>query len=75
LRAEVLVVIDFAVEDDGDGVVFVEHGLVAAGEVNDGQAAMAEGNMRINEETGIVRAAMSEGVAHTDDGAAVNAVR
>ena len=39
-----LVVVDFAVEDDDDRVVFVEQGLLAGGDVNDRQTAVAEGD-------------------------------
>ncbi len=41
-RPQVQEVVDLAVEHDGQGAVLVEHGLVAAGEVDDGQAAHAQ---------------------------------
>ena len=41
LGAEFAVVVDFAVEDDGAGAVFVEDGLPAAGEVDDAEASHA----------------------------------
>ena len=42
LRAQLAVVVDLAVEDHPDGAVFVANRLVAAGEVDDAQAAHAE---------------------------------
>jgi hypothetical protein len=40
--AQVLEIIDLAVEDDGDRLILVIDRLVAAGEVDDGKPAMAE---------------------------------
>jgi hypothetical protein len=48
---------------------------MAAGEVDDGEAAMAEGDVRIKEEAGVIGAAMSEGIAHGDDRRGVEATR
>src|SRR5581483_9204175 len=69
------VIVDFAVEDDGDGVVFVEHGLMAAREINDRETAMGESDVRIEEEAGIVGAAMSKRVTHAGDGRGVEVTR
>ncbi len=45
LLAEILEVVDLAVEDDADGAVFVVDRLVAAGDVDDGQAAHAQADV------------------------------
>jgi hypothetical protein len=37
-----MVVVDFSVEDDPDGPVFVGHRLLAAGAVDDRKATMAQ---------------------------------
>ena len=48
---------------------------MAACKVNDGEAAMSEGDALVAPETVIVRAAMEEGVAHAEDGLGVEAAR
>jgi hypothetical protein len=48
---------------------------MAAREINDGQPTMAEGDVRINKQAGVIGAAMSEGIAHADDRRGVKATR
>jgi hypothetical protein len=46
---------------------------MAAGEVNDGEAAMAQGDVGIGEQASVVGAAMEEGIAHADEGRFIQA--
>src|SRR5437764_1299814 len=55
------------VELRGDGRVLVRHGLVAAGDIDDGEAAEAEGGPGIAVEAGIIGAAVVDGVRHALD--------
>ena len=65
--AEIGVIEDFAVEDDEAGRIFVGHGLVAAGDVDDGETAEAEGGPGVAVIAGIIGAAVADGVRHTLD--------
>ena len=58
------VIEDFAVEDDKEGCVFVGHGLVTAGDIDDGKAAETEGCPGVAVVTGIIGAAVADGVRH-----------
>ena len=70
--AEVGVVEDFAVENDEEGGVLIGHGLVAAGYVDDGEAAEAEGGVGVAVVTGVIGAAVADGVRHAlEDGGRV----
>ena len=57
--AEVLEVVDFAVEDDLDRAVLVADGLVARGEVDNREAAVHKAEPRVTQETLHVRATMA----------------
>jgi hypothetical protein len=57
-RDEVHEVVDLAVEHHGHRAVLVEHGLLAGGDVDDGQAAMAEAQARFQVQARLVGAAM-----------------
>jgi hypothetical protein len=61
------VVEEFAVEDDGDGLVFVGDGLLAVGEADNAEAAGGEGEAGAMEEAFFVGAAMDEGAGHALD--------
>src|ERR1035437_9708976 len=65
--AEAGVIEDFAVEDDEKGRVFIGHGLVAAGHIDDGEAAESEGGPGVAVVAGIIGAAVADGVRHTLD--------
>ena len=58
--AEIGVIEDFAVVDDPKRAVFVGHGLVAAGDIDDAQAAMAEGGLGVAVVAGIIGAAVAD---------------
>ena len=75
---QIAVVVDFAVEDDLDRAVFVAHRLAAAGQVDDRQPAMAQGDagdagqpraeMEAAEvESFVVRAAVTENRDHSPE--------
>ena len=63
------IVEEFAIEDDGDGAVFVCDGLLAIGEVDDAETAGGEGEAGAMEEAFFVEAAMNEGASHAFDDA------
>ena len=65
--AEIGVIEDFAVEDDEMGRIFIGHGLVAAGDIDDGETAESEGGPGVAVVTGIIGAAVADGVRHTLD--------
>jgi hypothetical protein len=58
------VVVDLAVEGDDEAPVVALHRLVAAGQVDDRQAAHAEAEVVLREDALVVRAAVHDGVAH-----------
>ena len=65
LGAKLLEVVDLAVEDDNDAAVLIGHGLSAGlGQVEDRQAAEAEGNAAVDKLTAHVGTAMDDAVHH-----------
>src|SRR5437867_4730518 len=58
------VIVDFAVEDDPNCAGLVAEGLVAAGDVNDAEAAHSDGGWSIGIYAFVVRATMGHGGAH-----------
>jgi hypothetical protein len=58
------VVVDLAVIDKMRRAVFVRHRLMTARHIHDGETAMAEADVTVNEQATIVRAAMGQHVAH-----------
>ncbi len=69
--ADGLEVVNFPVEDQDLGFVLIEHGLAAPGQVDNGQAAEAQGAARLLVELGVVRAAVGNGVSHRAEHALV----
>jgi hypothetical protein len=65
--AEIGVIEDFAVEDDEMGRIFIGHGLVAAGYIDDGKTAESKGRPGVAIIAGIIGAAVTDGVRHTLD--------
>src|SRR5689334_25238842 len=57
-------VVNFAVVSDPQRAVFVGHRLMAAGEIDDREAAVAEADRTIDPGAGAVGSAMAQGVAH-----------
>ena len=70
LDDEFLIVVDLAVEHDGDSLVLVVERLVAAAEVDDRQAAMPEPDPGFEVEPVVVGTAMRDRVVHRDEEAA-----
>ena len=69
LGAQLLEVVDLAVERDGHGAVGVLHGLAGAFEVDDRQAAKAHRDVVVHEEALVVGPAVGDAVGHVlDDG-------
>ena len=64
-------VVDLAVEHDPARVVFVGHRLRAPGDVDDGQAAVAEAGLLAIDETVAVRASMGQATRHRSHGAGI----
>ncbi len=64
IRTQLGKVVDFAVEDDPGTAIFVEDGLMSAGNVDDGKAAHAEARTVSHVDAIVIRAAVADGVAH-----------
>ena len=64
LGDQFLVVVDLAVEDDDDRAVFVEQRLLAGGEVDDGQPAVAEAHAGLEVQAAFVRPAVRLRLVH-----------
>ena len=64
LLPQLPVVVDFAVEGENLGAVFVENGLAAAGEVDYGQPPETHGDALVNVVIGLVGAAVGDGIHH-----------
>src|SRR5882757_381765 len=62
--AQAGVVIDLAVEDNGDRAIFVGDGLVAASDVYDAEAAHPDGEGAVGMESIIVGPAVGDDLAH-----------
>src|SRR5688500_1891863 len=58
------VVVDLAVVGDPDGVVLVGQRLMAAGEIDDAEAAVAERRVAVDVQAGAVGSAVRDDVAH-----------
>ena len=63
-RPKIAVVEDFAVLGNPERPRFVGHGLMAARDINDAEAAMSEVGPLVVVRTGIVRPAVAEGIRH-----------
>ena len=63
-RAQLEVVVDLAVLDDLNGAVLVPDGLVAAGEVDDGETARRQSDRAVDERARAVRAAVAQRLVH-----------
>ena len=61
---EFLIVVDFAVENDADRLVFVIERLLAGGQIDDREPAVAEADARFDMQAAFVRAAMKLRFVH-----------
>jgi hypothetical protein len=66
------VVVDFTVENNRYGTVFVADGLVTRGEVDDTEAAHAQADLTLREKAVVIRAAVRNNVAHAAQGAGID---
>ncbi len=64
LRIELSVVVDLAVEDDAHTAVPAPHGLVAAGDIDDGQAGHAKGEVLADKGSRVVGTTMVDHLEH-----------
>ena len=67
LGTHVGVIEDFAVVGDPQRVVFVGHRLAAGGEVDDAQAAVAQGDFSLHVKSGSIGTAVRDDVRHAAD--------
>ena len=67
LVPELAIVVDLAVEHDPHGPVFVRHGLLTAGQVDDAQTAHAERDAVAEIDAFLVRATMDHDAAHVSN--------
>ena len=71
LLAQLDVIVDLAVEDDGDRLVLVEDRLLAGGDIDDGEPPRPERNARPLPEAGRVGPAMPQALRHPFEGRSV----
>src|SRR5690606_1194364 len=64
LRAQLRVVVDFAVEDQGEASATADHGLIAGRHVDDAEPAMAQDQTVILVEAALIRTPVEHGRAH-----------
>jgi hypothetical protein len=65
--SQILVVINFAVEDDPDVSVFIAQGLMSGLNVNDAEAAHRQPDVLFDKEAIIVRAAVDDLLVHSGE--------
>jgi hypothetical protein len=61
------VVVDFAVEDDPDAIVFVRHRLAPAAQIHNGQTTVSQPDAVAQIQSRVIRPSMRQGVAHCDE--------
>ncbi len=71
LAPQVAVVVDLAVEADPDRLVFVGERLLAGGQIDDAQTAVAQCRLSVDEDPFRVGTAMHDAVAHRDHALAI----
>src|SRR5580700_7166592 len=69
---QLLKVVDFSVEDDADGFVFVENWLVTPGQVDDAEPPHAKSDASLHEDAFVIWAPVNDGIAHPVDGSAIH---
>src|SRR6266566_3477115 len=75
LWAEFRKVVDFAVENDPGGTIFVEDGLMSTGKINNAQTTHSQTDVLPGEQALVIRAAMHDGLAHLVDEAFLDPFR
>jgi hypothetical protein len=71
-RNEFLVIVDFAVEDDADALVFVVEWLLAGGQVDDGEPTMAEPDAGFEMQAAFIGTAMELRFVHAMEHRTIN---
>ena len=71
-RHQFLIIVDFAVEHHDDALVFVVERLLAGGQVDDRQPAMAKPDARFEVHPAFIRPPMKKGLVHALEEAAVD---
>src|SRR5450631_2979697 len=66
------VVVDFSVEDDPEGAIFVADGLVAGRQIDDAEAPHAQAHGTVRVHALIVGSAVHHRLAHSPDGSGVD---
>src|SRR5262245_43738105 len=64
ISAQLLKVVDFAVENDLNRAVFIANRLITSAHIDDRQPAVHEPDTRLNDESLRVRAAVSDAITH-----------
>ena len=64
VAAQLRGVVDLAVVDNDDRLVFVGHRLVTVSNVNDGQTSHSQGRVRMRSDTPAIRPAMPDACDH-----------
>ena len=64
VNPQLAVVVNLAIENDGDAVIFVERRLLTSQQIDDRQAPHAQRDPIINQITFRIRTAMDHAVAH-----------
>src|SRR5215475_6835583 len=66
LGTQVAVVVDFAVENDPDAVVFVRHRLATAAQIHNGQTTVSQPDAVAQIQSRVIRPSMRQSVTHCD---------
>ena len=74
LLAQGKMVVDLSVKDDVERAVFIGDWLMAAGHIDDAEAAHADASRAIGIETFVVRSAVGDDTAHFAEGGGVGAL-
>ena len=61
------IIVNLAIEDDPDSLVFIGHGLLPPSQVNNRQAAHSKTNVALTVDALIIRASMGHHLAHLLD--------
>jgi hypothetical protein len=64
ISAQFQKVINFSIENNPDGPVFIVNGLPASGDINDAQPPHPETDWPVGVDTFVVRSAVNDGLAH-----------
>jgi hypothetical protein len=63
---QIAVVVNFAVENDPDAIVFVRHRLAPAAQIHNGQTTVSQPDAVAQVQSRVIRPSMRQSVAHHD---------